>query len=88
MLNGYWNNCPAAAAKSSRSAGRSSRSSAFGHRAEGVLAVAEMPARTLDGLALPENPLVAVLEGVEKPGNVGAVLAAPTAPGSSAVDRG
>lgn len=47
---------------------------AFGQRAEGVLAVAEMPRRTLADLGLPERPLVAVLEGVEKPGNVGAVL--------------
>ena len=47
---------------------------AFGHRAEGVLGVAEMPRLTLDQLRLPDDPLVAVLEGVEKPGNVGAVL--------------
>jgi TrmH family RNA methyltransferase len=47
---------------------------AFGHRAEGVLAVADMPRRRLDEIVLPPNPLVAVLEGVEKPGNVGAVL--------------
>ena len=54
---------------------------AFGQRAEGVLGVAEMPAaaRSTD-LALPDDPLVAVLEGVEKPGNVGACSAAPTAP--------
>jgi len=47
---------------------------AFGDRAEGVLAVAETPERTLAGLPLGPDPLVAVLEGVEKPGNVGAVL--------------
>ena len=35
----------------------------FGHRAEGVLAVAEMPRRKLSDLQLPERPLVAVLEG-------------------------
>ncbi len=57
----------------------------FGHRAEGVLGVAEMPARTLDSLALPENPLVAVLEGVEKPGNVGAVLRSADGAGVSAL---
>jgi TrmH family RNA methyltransferase len=46
----------------------------FGERSSGVLAVAETPRRSLDGLKLPTAPLVAVLEGLEKPGNVGAVL--------------
>lgn len=58
---------------------------AFGHRAEGVLAVADMPRRKLDELLLPPNPLVAVLEGVEKPGNVGAVLRSADGAGVSAV---
>ena len=47
---------------------------AFGDRAEGVLAVAETPDWRLDDLKLPKNPLVAVLEGIEKPGNIGAVI--------------
>jgi TrmH family RNA methyltransferase len=58
---------------------------AFGQRAEGVLGVAEMPACTLDQLVLPQNPRVAVLEGVEKPGNVGAVLRSADGAGLSAV---
>ena len=58
---------------------------AFGQRAEGVLGVAEMPRPTLDSLALPTDALVAVLEGVEKPGNVGAVLRSADAAGVSAV---
>jgi TrmH family RNA methyltransferase len=68
---------------------------AFGQRTEGVLGVAEMPRRTLadlvltrsDGnrLASQNGPLVAVLEGVEKPGNVGAVLRSADAAGVSAV---
>ena len=58
---------------------------AFGHRAEGVLGVAETPSCSLDDLSLPENPLVAVLEGVEKPGNVGAVVRSADAAGVSAV---
>jgi RNA methyltransferase, TrmH family len=58
---------------------------AFGHRTEGVLAVAEMPQPTLDSLTLGQNPLVAVLEAVEKPGNVGAVLRSADAAGVSAV---
>jgi TrmH family RNA methyltransferase len=47
---------------------------AFGDRAEGVLGVAVPPRRALEDLPWPESPLVAVLEGVEKPGNLGAVL--------------
>ena len=58
---------------------------AFGQRAEGVLGVAATPRPTPLSLALPENALVAVLEGVEKPGNVGAVLRSADAVGVSAV---
>ncbi len=87
---------------------------AFGQRAEGVVAVAEMPRPTLARLnwgessaswagSLTATPtestackqavahevercrLIAVLEGVEKPGNVGAVLRSADAVGVSAV---
>jgi len=47
---------------------------AFGDREEGIIAVAKTPERPLDRLRLSPAPLVAVLEGVEKPGNLGAVL--------------
>lgn len=47
---------------------------AFGSRAEGVVAVARAREHGLEKLILPESPLVAVLAGVEKPGNIGAVL--------------
>ena len=57
----------------------------FGHRAEGFVAVASEPQRTLDDLRLPAMPLVAVLEGVEKPGNVGAVLRSADGAGIDAV---
>ena len=40
---------------------------------------------TFPDLTLPENPLVAVLEGVEKPGNVGAVLRSADAAGLCAL---
>jgi len=43
-------------------------------RSDGVLALLHTPHRTLADLALPENPLVLVLEAVEKPGNLGAIL--------------
>ena len=47
---------------------------AFGERAEGIVAVVRVPSLALDDLHLPAEPLVVVLEGVEKPGNLGAVL--------------
>lgn len=43
-------------------------------RSDGVLAVMHAPTRTLATLALPANPLLLVLEAVEKPGNLGAIL--------------
>lgn len=47
---------------------------AFGNRDEGAVAVAFRPQREFEDLKLSENPLVAVAEGVEKPGNIGALL--------------
>ncbi|MGO8745070.1 MAG: TrmH family RNA methyltransferase [Thermoguttaceae bacterium] len=61
---------------------------AFGARAEGVLGVADTPDATLGRLrprAKGSAPLVAVLEGVEKPGNVGAVLRSADGAGVSAL---
>jgi RNA methyltransferase, TrmH family len=58
---------------------------AFGQRAEGIVAVAELPRHRLEDLVLRENPVVAVLEGVEKPGNIGAVLRSADAAGVSAL---
>lgn len=58
---------------------------AFGNRAEGVVLVAAHPKRTLDQLSLPSNALVCVLEGIEKPGNVGAVIRTADAAGVAAV---
>jgi RNA methyltransferase, TrmH family len=68
---------------------------AFGQRAEGVLGVAEVPRHTLELLSQvdmgrrPEGagrpPLLAVIEAVEKPGNLGAVLRSADAAGVSAV---
>ena len=41
---------------------------------EGVIAEVVVQQHTLDGLQLQKRPLVVVLESVEKPGNVGAIL--------------
>lgn len=58
---------------------------AFGHRAEGIVAIAKTPALDLDQISLPSNPLVGVLEGLEKPGNLGAVLRSADGAGLSAL---
>lgn len=49
---------------------------AFGDRDDGLLAVARIPDVGLEGFErrLPATPLLLVLEAVEKPGNLGAVL--------------
>ena len=57
----------------------------FGQRCEGLLGVAETPDRGLDRLVLPDCPLVAALQGAEKPGNVGAVLRSADGAGVSAL---
>ncbi len=58
---------------------------AFGNRAEGVVAVAETPPAGIEDLVLPADPIVAVLEGVEKPGNIGAVVRSADGAGLSAL---
>lgn len=52
---------------------------------EGVIAEVEVRPRGLDDLKLGENPLVVVLEGVEKPGNLGAILRSVDAAGADAM---
>ena len=52
---------------------------------EGVIAEVRAKERRLEDLALPERPLVVVLESVEKPGNLGAVLRSADAAGVDAV---
>lgn len=58
---------------------------AFGDRAEGLLAVIRAPLRRLEDLTLPDDPLVIVVEAVEKPGNAGAVLRTADGAGVDAV---
>ena len=52
---------------------------------EGIVAEVKFRERTLDGIELGADPLVAVLESVEKPGNLGAVLRSADAAGADAV---
>ena len=58
---------------------------AYGDRAEGLVAVVRIPDTALAGLRLPPDALAVVLEGVEKPGNLGAVLRTADAAGVDAV---
>ena len=52
---------------------------------EGVIATAKQKIHTLEALNVPANPLLLVIEGVEKPGNLGAMLRTCDAAGIDAV---
>lgn len=52
---------------------------------EGVIAEVKARSLALEDLQLPDNPLVVVMESVEKPGNLGAVLRSADAAGADAV---
>ena len=58
---------------------------AFGERAEGIVAVVHIPSLGLANLVVSIDPLVVVIEGVEKPGNVGAVLRSADGAGADAL---
>lgn len=47
---------------------------AYRDNSDGLIALAEPKALSLDGLKLSSNPLVLVMESPEKPGNIGAIL--------------
>jgi TrmH family RNA methyltransferase len=57
---------------------------AFGDRSEGVVAVIRTPPTDLARLQLRPNPLV-VAEGIEKPGNLGAILRSADGAGADAL---
>jgi TrmH family RNA methyltransferase len=58
---------------------------AFGDRDDGLVLVARAPSTDLAGLQLPQAALVAVVEGVEKPGNLGAIVRSADGAGVDAV---
>jgi TrmH family RNA methyltransferase len=58
---------------------------AFGDRSDGLVAVIRMPPLGLDRVPVPADALLVVMEGVEKPGNVGAVLRSADGAGATAV---
>ena len=58
---------------------------AFGERAEGIVAVVRTPSLDLADLPLPADALLLVVEAVEKPGNLGAILRSADGAGVDAV---
>ena len=61
------------------------RKVAYRESTEGIIAEVEVRERKLEDLQLSEHPLVVVLESVEKPGNLGAVLRSADAARADAV---
>lgn len=58
---------------------------AYRDSTEGVIAIVKAKRLSLSDLSLPSDPLIVVLESVEKPGNLGAVLRSADAAGVDAV---
>lgn len=58
---------------------------AYRESTEGVIAVVHTRNRTLNELSFKDNPLLIVLERVEKPGNLGAIMRSADAAGADAV---
>jgi len=58
---------------------------AYRSSTEGVIAEVRMHQLSLEDLRLPERPLIVVVESVEKPGNLGAILRSADAAGVDAV---
>lgn len=58
---------------------------AFGDRSDGLVAVVRAPTTSLADLRLPAEPLVVIVESIEKPGNLGAVLRSADGAGANAV---
>jgi len=58
---------------------------AYRERTEGIIAIAKCKEHRLENLLLKEKPLVVVIESVEKPGNLGAILRTAEAAGVDAV---
>ncbi|GHT55070.1 rRNA methyltransferase [Bacteroidia bacterium] len=58
---------------------------AYREGSDGILAVAKPKDHRLSSLYLPENPFVIILESVEKPGNLGAILRTADAAGVDAL---
>ncbi len=51
----------------------------------GIIALVKTRTKSLSDIVLPENPLVIIIEGIEKPGNLGAILRTADAVNADAV---
>lgn len=58
---------------------------AYRENSDGLIVVCKQKTHTLHGLKLPPNPFLIVLEAVEKPGNLGAILRTADAAGVDAI---
>lgn len=58
---------------------------AFGNRSEGMIAVAGRPSLSFKDIHLKDSSLFVVVEGVEKPGNLGAIIRTAQAAGADAI---
>ena len=58
---------------------------AYGERSDGIVLIVRVPPMTLDAIELPADPFVAVVEGLEKPGNLGAIIRSADGAGVDAV---
>ena len=58
---------------------------AFGDRSEGIVLVARQPRMRLGDLLVADDAVVAVVDGLEKPGNLGAILRSADGAGIAAV---
>jgi len=58
---------------------------AYRENSDGLLALAKSKPHGLENLSLPDNPFIIILEAVEKPGNLGAILRTADAASADAV---
>jgi TrmH family RNA methyltransferase len=58
---------------------------AYREHSDGLLALVSARSHTLDEVKLPDNPFIIVVEAVEKPGNIGAILRTADAANADAV---
>ncbi len=58
---------------------------AYRQKAEGLIAIARTPKRNINTFKLPEKPFILVAQGIEKPGNLGALLRSADGAGVDAI---
>ncbi|MDH3499976.1 MAG: RNA methyltransferase, partial [Acidimicrobiia bacterium] len=75
----------AAGARAIRLGADAFRKVAYRDRPDGLLAVARQFDTSLDGIPITANPLLLVVEAIEKPGNLGTMLRTADAAGANAV---